>query len=149
MNNECNETEKKCSLRREFLVSASAIASGLVLSLANVGKASATTETSAPTADTVVKLDDKSPLNKVGGSQVVETPTGKVVIARTGEMTFAAVSAVCTHKGGTLGYDEKSKLFACPNHGSKFGIDGSNAGGPAKIPVKAVKSQSAVVLAGE
>lgn len=149
MNNLCHETEKKCSGRREFLVSASAIAGGLVLSLANVEQASAKTETSAPAAETVIKLDDKSPLSKVGGSQIVETPSGKVIIARTGEMTFAAVSAVCTHKGGTLGYDEKSKLFACPNHGSKFGTDGSNAGGPAKTPLKVTATQNALVLAGE
>ncbi len=147
MNNLCNETEKKCSGRREFLVSASALAGGLVLSLANVEKVSA--ETIAPAADTVIKLDDKSPLSKVGGSQVVETPSGKVIVARTGETTFAAVSAVCTHKGGILGYNEKTQLFTCPSHGSKFGTDGANAGGPAKTPVKSFKPQSAIVLAGE
>lgn len=145
MNKICNETEKKCSGRREFLVSASALAGGLVLSLANVENVSA----SAPPTETVIKLDENSPLNKVGGFQVVDTADGKVIIARTGEASFAAVSAKCTHKGATLGYDSKANLFACPSHGSKFNADGSNAGGPAKTPVKSIKSQSALLLIGE
>ena len=147
MTEKCNETEKKCSGRREFLVSASALAGGLVLSLANVREASA--EIKGPVAETVIKLDEKSPLNKVGGSQTVETPAGKVIVARTGEGTFVAVSAVCTHKGATLGYDEKSSLFVCPSHGSRYGLDGSNAKGPAKNPLKTLKPQQAIILAGE
>jgi cytochrome b6-f complex iron-sulfur subunit len=142
----CHETEKKCSGRREFLVSASAIAGGLVLSLANVGSASAE---AMPAADTVIKLDEKSPLNKVGGSQTVETTNGKVVVARISETSFAAVSAKCTHSGGPLSYEEKSGLFKCAWHGSKFNTDGTNAGGPAKNPVKSFKPQNAIVLAGE
>ena len=141
----CKETEKNCSGRREFLVSASALASGLVLSLANVQKTSA----SVIASETVIKLDENSPLNKVGGSQVVETSAGKVIIARTSATSFAAVSAVCTHKGATLGYDDKANVFACPSHGSKFGLDGANAGGPAKTPIKSLKPQSAVILLGE
>ena len=145
MNKNCNETEQKCSGRREFLVSASALAGGLVLSLANVQEASA----SALPTETTIKLDENSPLNKVGGFQVVDTPSGKVIVARTDEATFSAVSAICTHKGATLKYDEKAKLFACPSHGSKFNPDGSNAGGPAKTPLKSLKSQSALLLIGE
>jgi Rieske Fe-S protein len=147
MDKNCNETEKQCSGRREFLVSASALAGGLVLSLANVNGALA--ETKTPFADTVIKLDENSPLNKVGGSQTVDTPAGKVIIARTGETTFSAVSAACTHKGAALNYDDKTKQFACPSHGSRFNSDGSVAKGPAKDPLKSFKPQSAIVLAGE
>lgn len=145
MNKNCNETEKRCSGRREFLVSAGAIAGGLVLNLTSVQETLAST----PPTETVIKLDENSPLNKVGGSQTIDTAEGKVIIARTGEATFAAVSAKCTHKGSTLKYDDKAKLFACPSHGSKFNPDGTNAGGPAKTPVKSLKSQSALVLISE
>lgn len=141
----CDDKEKTCSGRREFLVGASAIAGGLVLSLANVEKTSAAT----PPTETTIKLDENSPLNKVGGSVVMDTPSGKVIIARTGDASFSAVSAVCTHKGATLKYDEKAKLFACPSHGSKFNPDGTNAGGPSKTPLKASKTQSALLLISE
>lgn len=134
-----------CGGRREFLVKASTIAGGLALTLSGIKDVSG--KSSDDTAEEVVlKLDEKSPLSKVGGSQTVETKNGKVVIARTGASSFAAVSAVCTHKGGPLGYDETSKLFVCPNHGSKFGTDGSNAGGPAKTPAKSFPTASAIVL---
>jgi Rieske Fe-S protein len=145
MNKLCDDKGKTCSGRREFLVSAGAVAGGLVLNLVSVEKTAA----SVPPSETTIKLDEKSSLNKVGGSQVVETANGKVIIARTGETSFAAVSAVCTHKGATLKYDDKAKLFACPSHGSKFNVDGSNAGGPAKSPVKSLKLQNALVLIGE
>lgn len=142
MENLCDKKEKNCHGRREFLVSASALAGGLVLSLANPDNAKAT----AIEGETVVKLSADSPLNKVGGSVLADTPSGKVIIARTGENSYAAVSAVCTHKGKTLGYDASAKVFACPAHGSRFNSDGSNAGGPAQSPVKSFKSQSALIV---
>jgi cytochrome b6-f complex iron-sulfur subunit len=145
MSEKCEEAAKKCSGRREFLVSASAIAGGLVLSLANVeGAAAASPEQKA---ETIIKLDTESPLNKVGGSVTVETSAGKVVVARTGEDSFAAISAVCTHKGGPLKYDEKTQIFVCSSHNSKFNSDGSVAKGPAKEPVKSFKPQNAIVIA--
>jgi cytochrome b6-f complex iron-sulfur subunit len=146
MTENCKDTKSGCSGRREFLVKA--IAGGVSLSMIPAAAQAGSTETPA-FGETVIKLDPASPLNKVGGSLTVETPSGKVVIARTSESGYAAVSAVCTHKGGPLGYDASAKLFTCPNHGSKFGTDGSNVGGPAKTPVKTFVSQSAVVISGD
>ena len=67
--------------------------------------------------DVVVPIDDKSPLNKVGGSAVVDSAAGKIVVLRTGESAFVAYSAKCTHKGGTVAYDAAKKQFVCPKHG--------------------------------
>jgi Rieske Fe-S protein len=145
MSKMCDEKGKSCSGRRKFLVSAGVIAGGLVLNLANAGEATA----SPRATETTIKLDESSPLNKVGGSQVVDFAGSKVIVARTSETTFAVASAVCTHKGATLKYDDKAKQFACPSHGSKFGLDGSNAGGPAKTPLKTFKSQTALLLIGD
>lgn len=145
MKNDCQETVNTCSGRREFLVSASAIVGSLILSFpasAQEGKKSA----DASAEDIVLKLDDQTPLSKVGGSQVVETKSGKIVIARTGETSFVALSAKCTHSGGTVAYDQKAGQFKCPRHGSTFSPDGANTGGPAKSPLKAYKSQSALVV---
>lgn len=141
----CEDKEKTCSGRREFLVTASAIAGGLILNLANVGETSA-----APVlADTTVTLDEKSPLNTVGGSQVIEIGGNKVIVARTGENSYSAVSAKCTHKGATLKYDDAAKQFSCPSHSSKFGIDGAVAKGPAKDPLKTYKSKTASLIISE
>ena len=44
---------------------------------------------------------------------------------------FVAVSALCTHKGCTVGYSPSSRRFICPCHGATFGADGEVLGGPA------------------
>lgn len=145
MKNECQDTVDTCSGRREFLVSASAIAGSLVLSL-SASAQDKKKDKGAPPEDIVLKLDDQSPLGKVGGSQVVETKSGKIIVARTSDTSFVALSAKCTHSGGTVDFDEKAGQFKCPRHGSRFGLDGSNAKGPADSPLKAYKPQSALVV---
>ena len=58
--------------------------------------------------DLVLKLDASSPLSKPGGSQTFDTKSGKVIVLRNGDLSFAAFSAKCTHKGGTLSYDDQT-----------------------------------------
>jgi Rieske Fe-S protein len=144
---ECGASLKSCDGRREFLVKAGSIAGGLVLSLAGTEIAQAGVTGAPQEEEVVIKIDDKSPLNKVGGSQTIETKSGKVIVARTSEASFVALSAVCTHRGGSINYDEGTKTFVCPNHGSKFGSDGANSGGPAKKPLAAHSAQNALVVA--
>lgn len=125
-----------CSGRREFLVRSLFVAGGLVLSL----KGMASAHGSAP-EDLVVPIDKDSPLNKVGGSVTVDSAAGKVIVVRTGESTFVAFSAVCTHKRGTVEYDAAKKEFVCPKHGSTFdGSTGNVVEGPADEPLPARKA---------
>ena len=129
---DCNEIAD-CAGRREFLVKSAFIVGGLVLTLS--GAASAL-NIFGDGGDVVVLIDDKSPLNKVGGSLVIDSSKGKIIILRTGDESFVAFSAKCTHRGTTIGYDSTKKRFVCPNHGSKFDIaDGSVLGGPADDPL--------------
>ncbi|HSM83568.1 MAG TPA: ubiquinol-cytochrome c reductase iron-sulfur subunit [Nodosilinea sp.] len=44
--------------------------------------------------------------------------------------TLLAVSAVCTHAGCTVAWDQAQALFACPCHGGRFNPDGSVNSGP-------------------
>lgn len=126
----CNETSD-CSGRREFLVKAAFLTGGLVLTLSGVSSAFGKTGD-----DVVVNIDAASPLNKVGGSVVVDSPAGKIIILRTGDAAFVAFSAKCTHRGGTVAYDEAKKHFVCPKHGSEFDAsNGSVAKGPARNPL--------------
>jgi Rieske Fe-S protein len=147
----CND-EKKCGGRREFLVKASAIAGGVVLSLSGLNAAQGQKDDSkkddtAIADDLVLKLDASSPLGKAGGSQIFDTKSGKIIVIRKDETSFAAFSAKCTHKGGTLEYDAKTKQLACPLHGSRFdGANGSVLKGPASQPLPAFTTDSAVVV---
>ena len=127
----CNDLSD-CGSRREFLVKSALVAGGLVLSLSGAGSALGNAF-----EDVSVTIDAKSPLNKVGGSVVVDSTAGKIVILRTGEAAFVAFSAKCTHKGGIIEFDPASKQFVCPKHGSRFdSATGAVKEGPAESPIK-------------
>ena len=128
---DCNQIVD-CVGRREFLVKSAFIAGGLVLTLSGAGSV-----LGGAFEDLTVRIDEKSPLNKIGGSTSVKSSAGEIIIVRTGDASFVAVSAKCTHKGGPLEYDADTKQFVCDWHGSKFGTDGSNVSGPAKKPIGA------------
>ena len=145
-----------CTSRREFLVKTTATAGGLVLALSGLQatqaqETPASLKTAAPVAaqsdEAVLKLDDKSPLSKVGGFDTIETKAGKVVVVRTSETDFKAFSAVCTHKGGPIKYDEKTQQLFCPWHNSRFDTEGKVVKGPAKEPLSSYMTEKAVVVA--
>jgi thiosulfate dehydrogenase [quinone] large subunit len=146
-----------CGGRREFLVKASAIAGGVVLSLSGLSAVQAQkkdkkdkqADGDTMNEDLVIKLDASSPLNKVGGTDTVETKSaGKIIIVNNGEMHFAAFTAKCPHKGGPIKYDEKTKQLFCPWHGSRFDpATGSVLKDPAKVPLTAYTAGTAVVVA--
>lgn len=75
----------------------------------------------------------------VGGALVVtEGPDGKpVVLARPREDEVVAFSAICTHKGCTVGVEGSS--LVCPCHGSTFDLTGANTAGPAPAPLPPVE----------
>ena len=148
--NDC-ETKSECGGRREFLVKASALAGGLVLSLsgANVvaqDKLGAAKTDGAVSDDSVLKLDAKSPLSKVGGYDTIETKAGKIVVVRTSDNEFKAFSAICPHKGGPIKYDEETKQLFCPWHNSRFDTSGKVVKGPAKTDLQNYQTQEAIVV---
>src|SRR3712207_4087104 len=113
----CDESiEPVCNNRREFFVKASTVAGGLALSLSGLkdvaaqagkGDKSATVKDDV-TEEAVLKFDEKSPLNKAGGFDIIETKAGKVLIIRNADLSFSAYQANCPHKGAKLKYDEKT-----------------------------------------
>ncbi len=140
----CNEKEV-CGNRREFLIKTAMIAGGVVLTLSNAGNIFA-----IDTEEITIVIDEKSKLNKVGGSDTVKTKAGnKILVIRTGETEFKAISAKCTHSGGPIKFDSKSNRVTCGWHDSVFELDGTNVSGPAKsalsvFPAEA-KEKSVVV----
>ncbi|MBW8483209.1 Rieske (2Fe-2S) protein [Actinomadura sp. PM05-2] len=73
----------------------------------------------------------------VGGGKVFKDR--KIVVTQPAKGEFKAFSAVCTHRGCSVG-SVAGGLIECPCHGSKFKIaDGSVASGPAEEPLPARK----------
>ena len=121
-----------CMGRREFLVKTGLFAGGLVLTITTNGSPL----NSTTPEDVTVPVSMGSPLSKIGGSTYVDSSAGKLIVIRTGENTYSAFSAICTHKRGLLGYDHAKKELECPKHGSIFDAAGGKVkNGPADDPL--------------
>ena len=76
-----------------------------------------------------------SQLEKIGGSvKVIDAKLPEpMIIARTGEKEYAAVSIKCPHRGVEVEYKHDSKHFRCASLGSSsFAMDGTFKKGLAK-----------------
>src|SRR5436190_20357786 len=47
-------------------------------------------------------VDSGSPLASVGSAALIQTNSGNFLVAHTGDSTFNAMTAVCTHEGCTV-----------------------------------------------
>ena len=116
-----------CINRRQFLTSAAAGAAGLV-ALSACGDGVVT----GPFADELTQPVSIVVANFPGlatTGTLVRVPDNAIVVARTGDSTFIALSMICTHQGCTTGLTPGNQL-ECPCHFSRFASDGSVINGP-------------------
>lgn len=81
-------------------------------------------------------------LATVGGLAITQTSLGNFLLARTGDNTATALTAICTHEGCTVSNVSGSQ-FVCPCHGSTFNASGSVANGPASRALQQFPAQVA------
>lgn len=77
--------------------------------------------------DIMIDLNDLS-LNSVGDFDY----SGDIIVIRTGENSYTALSKICTHQQCTVSYNHSSGQLPCPCHGSVFSTTGSVINGPAE-----------------
>lgn len=55
----------------------------------------------------------------------------KVAVYKNNEGKLVTISATCTHKGCTVGWNSKDNTWDCPCHGARFSKEGKVIKGPA------------------
>lgn len=89
-----------------------------------------------------VGVDGASPLATVGGAALVRSSSGDMLVARTAQDTFAALTAICTHENCTItGF--RTPTYVCPCHGSQFNTAGQVQSGPATRSLRTFPTQFA------
>jgi cytochrome b6-f complex iron-sulfur subunit len=87
-----------------------------------------------------VNVDAASPLASVGSAALVQAGNQSFLVARTGQDTFNAMTAVCTHEGCVVtGFS--SGTFVCPCHGSQYTTSGQVQNGPATRALQRFNTQ--------
>lgn len=110
-------------------------------SFANVPQLPAATATVAGRAVSVT-VDAASPLAAVGSAARVQTTLGTFLVAHTGQDSFNALTAVCTHEACTVtGFSNNQ--FVCPCHGSQYNTSGGVVMGPAPRALQQFATQFA------
>jgi cytochrome b6-f complex iron-sulfur subunit len=77
-------------------------------------------------------------LNTAGGFYVDKT--NNIIIARTLNNEFLAVSSLCTHQQVTLEFQANNNRFYCSGHGSVFSSTGTVLNSPAASALKQYKT---------
>ena len=105
--------------------------------LTSPSSAAALSRVSGTVASGVISLtiDASSPLASVGSAALVQTSSGLFLVARTGQDTFSALTATCTHEACTVSGFE-NQHYICPCHGSEYTTSGAVVKGPAPAPLR-------------
>ena len=97
----------------------------------------------APT-NAIVAISD---LNVGSALQIKLTSGDPGILIRTATDAVCAFSAVCTHQGCTVDYDQASKELICPCHGARF--DPLQNGKAIAGPTRAALTEIPVQISGE
>ena len=72
---------------------------------------------------------------KRGGGKILERDGQQVAASRDSDGSVTMVSAICTHMGCLVDWNEAERTWDCPCHGSRFKTDGAVLAGPAESPL--------------
>ena len=126
-----------CS-RRFFLEMIGAGAAAAALAACTNGASLPPATTAACGANTCIDLTDaaNSALTQPGGVLSFDAANDTIMVVRVSDTEVLAISAVCTHSGCIVDWNDSAQRIDCNCHGSEFGTDGHVIRGPANRPLK-------------
>ncbi|MEV2270282.1 FAD-dependent oxidoreductase [Nonomuraea africana] len=74
-----------------------------------------------------------------GQAAVVKVAGERCAAYRDADGQVHAVSALCSHMGCVVAFNDAERTWECPCHGSRFALDGSILQGPATEPLKRIE----------
>ena len=95
---------------------------------------------SATGSSIVLTIDASSPLATTGNAALLQYQGGYLLIGRSSDTTFTALSAICTHQACLIGARAGTAYF-CGCHGSEFDASGRVLVGPAVFPLAQYPTQ--------
>jgi Rieske Fe-S protein len=72
---------------------------------------------------------------KRGQGKIVERDGAKVAAYRDRDGAITLRSAICTHMGCVVAWNDAERTWDCPCHGSRFRTSGDVISGPAESPL--------------
>ena len=90
----------------------------------------------------VVTIDSVSPVATAGTAALVKSTIGDVLVVRTGQDTFTALSSLCTHQSCEI-TAWAGNAFVCTCHDSVFDTSGRVVSGPASSALRQYTTQFA------
>lgn len=119
--------------RKDFLLKV-AYSSSVLLSAPLLFNSCSDENDDLPDGSVTVDLNNASfsSLQEVGGFAY----TGDIIVIRSGENSYMALSKICTHEACTVSYNHSSMQLPCPCHGSVFSTTGAVINGPAQNALK-------------
>jgi cytochrome b6-f complex iron-sulfur subunit len=88
----------------------------------------------------VLTVDASSPLASAGSAALLQFQGGYLLVGRTSDTTFNALSAICTHQACLIG-NRAGQAYFCGCHGSEFDPNGRVLVGPAVFPLTQYATQ--------
>jgi len=100
----------------------------------------ATINASAAGGTVTVSNVSGTALATAGSAALVQAGSNNILVTRTAQDSFNAVTAVCTHEQCVVsGF--QSGVFVCPCHGSRYNTSGAVVQGPATRPLASFTTQ--------